>query len=571
VDVLLSLPIANVGWRWHDDIIRSWELDGETGAETQDYPIAAMTRSDGSAGLGIALDPLLPVNYRLGFEPKGHRLYLRLKLGLAPDHKLKGRAPFSFMLAAVDPDWGMRELLAKWYRAFPAAFERRATKEGGWLFAIAPPELPNPQDYGYYEGNPAHAEFNEQHGIVTCPYVIPGQRSITRLEALPASYEEAMAAFERYDPSVGTFGPQVKELITNCRVIAPDGRYPIRIRDDVGADIKPKNPINMVVFSTNPDPDLMADQDKLNVGKYTLDQISTMIAGEPRIGGIYVDSCAGWVARYLNLRRDHFAYADYPLTYEEETGRVGIMGATSVVEFLKGLGELLHREGRVVFPNISSGRRFCWYYFFCDVCGLEGRQHDLVSMAFFRSTAYHKPTLRLDYLGLLGTETALSTREGIEEYFKNCIAYGVYPSIGRRADEAYERFRGLFDAYMPPLRTIGAAGWEPVTLARLEGGEGAVIERFGPAQGKVYFTVYNPTDEAIAPRATVDEATLGAGVGPARDLVTGESLALDEPLNLQPGRLMAIEIELVRRQGLSDTAGPEMGCTSRPVWPDRSC
>ncbi len=471
-------------------------------------------------------------------------MYLRLRLGLAPDHKLKGRAPFSFILAAVDPRWGMRDLLATWYRAFPAAFERRAMKEGDWLFAIAPPKVPNPQDYGYYEGGAQYADFNEQHGILTCPYVIPGQRSITRLEAMPGSYEEAMEAFERYDPSVGTFGPQVKELITNCRVIAPDGRYPIVIRNDVGADIKPKNPINMVVFSTNPDPDLMSDQGKLNVGQYTLDQVSRMIATEPRLGGIYVDSCGGWVARYLNLRRDHFPYADYPLTYEEETGRVGIMGETSVVEFLKGLGELLHPEGRVVFPNISSGRRFCWYYFFCDVCGLEGRHHDLTSMVFFRTMAHHKPALRLDYLGLMGKETVLSTREGIEEYFKNCIAYAVYPSIGRRADEAYERFRDLFDTYMPPLRTIGAAGWEPVTLARLEGGEGAIIERFGPAAGKVYFTVYNPTDEAMAPTVTVDEAALSVGIGPARDLVTGVSVALDKPLNLQPRQLMILELEL---------------------------
>jgi hypothetical protein len=540
VDVLFELPIAAEGWRWHDDILSATELDGETSIETGDYPLAAVTRADGSAGLGIALDPELPVDFRLGFDPERRRMYLRLKMGVSPDHKLQGRAPFSFIIAPVDGAWGMRDLLATWYRAYPTAFERRAKKEGCWLFAIAPTKVPNPQDYGYYEGS-RDTNFVVEHGIVPCPYVIPGQRSITRLESLPANYDEAMAAFDAYDPSVGTHGPQVKEIIENCRVMTPDGLYPIRIRDDVGADIKPKNPINMVVFSTNCDPDLLADEGKLNVGQWTLDVVARLIANEPRIGGIYVDSAAGWVARYLNVRRDHFRYADYPLTYLEETGGLAIDGRFSVVEFLRALGEQLHPDGRLVFPNLSCRPQHFWSYFACDVCGLEGRDHDIQSMVFFRSMAYHKPTLRLDYLGLMGKERPLSTREGMEDYFKNCIAYGVYPSIGRRADEAYERFGDLFDAYMPALRAIGAAGWEPITHARLTGGAGALIERFGPSDGEVYFTIYNPTDEAMSPAVVVDEAVLGLGLGAARDLVTGEAVALDAPLSLAPRQLMIVE------------------------------
>ncbi len=345
LDVLFELPIATEGWRWHQNILSATDLDGETSIETADYPLAAVTRADGSAGLGIAMDPELPVDFRLGFDPERHRLYLRLKMGVSPDAKTPGRARFSFMLAPVDPAWGMRDLLATWYRTYPAAFERRAMREGCWLFAIAPTKVPNPQDYGYYEGS-QDTDFVVEHGIAACPYVIPGQRSITRLESMPASYDEAMKAFDAYDPSVGNQGPQVKELIENCRVMTPDGFYPIRIRDDVGADIKP-------VFSTNCDPDLMADEGKLNVGRWTLDVVRRLINQEPRIGGIYVDSAAGWVARYLNVRRDHFPYADYPLTYVEETGELAIDGRFSVVEFLRGLGDLLHPEG--LGRSASSG------------------------------------------------------------------------------------------------------------------------------------------------------------------------------------------------------------------------
>jgi len=542
VDLLFKLPIAPEGWLWHDDILQTQELTLDTAIETE-YLLTAVTGTDGSPGVGIALDPELPVGYQIGFDPERYGMYLRLKLGLSPDHKLQGTAPFSFIIAPVDGQWGMRDLLATWYEAFPAAFERRAMKEGSWLFAIPPPQVPNPQDYGYYEGS-RDTDFVVEHGIVPCPYVIPGQRSITRLESMPASYEEAMAAFDAYDPSVGTFGPLVKEQIANCRVMTPDGKYPIRIRDDVGADIKPEKPINMVVFSTNCDPDLMADQDAVTIGRSTLETVQRITGNDPRIGGIYVDSGAGWVARYLNIRRDHFPDSDYPLTYDEETGFVGIMGKGSVVEFLRGLGAILHPGGRVVFPNIGCTRRVPWYYAASDVCGLEGRVHDLTSMAYFRSMAYHKPTLRLEYMTVVSRDTAIAGREGMEEYFKNCIAYAVYPSVGRHADRAYEMYQDLYDTYMPPLREIGAAGWEPVPHATVEGSDGPVIERFGPSDAGMYFTIYNPTDEARTVRATVDYEALTVEATAATDLVSGEAVDLSQALEMAAGQLMIVKMTL---------------------------
>ncbi len=541
VDVLFTLPVEAQGWRWHDDILSATDLTADTGVVTSDYPLAAITRQDGATGLGLALDPKLPVDFRLGFDPARHRFYLRVKLGLSPDHKLRGRAPFSFLIAAVDPAWGMRDLLAHWYRHYSEAFVRRANTEGMWLFAIEPPKVPNPQDYGYYEGNPAHARFNAQYGIVTCPYIIPGQRTMRPLERMPADYEEAMAVFEAFDPATAPEGPVLKDLIINCRVMTVDGRYPIRIRDDFGADIKPAKPVPMVVFSTNPDPELPAP----NVGQYTLAQVKTMIQNEPLIGGIYVDSCAAWVARYRNVRRDHFATADFPLVYDDDTGALAIDGRFSMVEFLRALGEQLHPEGRVVFPNLSTGRGHCWTYFAADVCGLEGRRHDPASLAFFRTMAGTKPALRLDYLAVNDQPTPLSTRAGLEEYFRNCATWGVYPSIGRRCAEVYQEHRDLFEAYLPALKALGAAGWQPVPHARIEGAPKVIVERFGPTQGQVYLTVLN-LGEQQSGALTVDWQALGAtGVGSARELLTGARVDLDQPLSLGAGKLMVLQLDLL--------------------------
>ncbi|MCD6360022.1 MAG: hypothetical protein J7M38_04095, partial [Armatimonadetes bacterium] len=233
---------------------------------------------------------------------------------------------------------------------------------------------------------------------------------------------------------------------------------------------------------------------------------------------------------------------DFPLTYEDDTGRLAIDGRFSVVEFLRGLGEVLHPGGRVVFPNMSCSRRVAWYYFVSDVCGLEGRHHELPLLAFFRSMAHHKPALRLDYLEVMGHRTAISDAEGMEEYFRNCATYGVYPSIGRRCDEAYERYRDLFEAYMPALRAIGAAGWEPVTHARFEGAREVIVERFGPARGRLYLTVHNPGDQEVSGGLLVDAGALGVTGGKtARDLLSGETVQLDR-MSLSAHQLMVLEM-----------------------------
>jgi len=132
----------------------------------------------------------------------------------------------------------------------------------------------------------------------------------------------------------------------------------------------------------------------------------------------------------------------------------------------------------------------------------------------------------------------------MEEYFRNCTTYGVYPSIGRRCDEAYETHRDLFEAYLPALRAIGAAGWHPVTHARLDAAAGVIMERFGPAEGKLYFTVHNPGEEGAGGQLHVDWDALGArSTNEARDLLTGDKVDLAS-LSLPSRSMMVLEVDL---------------------------
>jgi len=533
VDILFKLPLGTKDLVWWDDIVERRDIEPPQVYLVKGLTFGCVTRKDGKDGVGIGLSPDIPCVFEMGCNPSGV-FYVRIKYALSPLTKSKQRAKFSFSIFRVDGRWGLRDAARHYYKAYPKAFERRATKEGMWLFAIPTQKVPNPKDYAYHECGVNYAEIDEKLGILTFPYIIPGQRSLTRLPKLPADYDEAMKTFEEFKQRPGDhWGDDLVGMIKHCRVMSADGTFPIRIRDDVGADVLPKNPINMIVFSVNCDPDLFADKDVSTVGKFELAKVRRLLKEHPLIDGIYIDSGSGWVSRYLNFRRDHFPYVDVPLTYNPASGMAAIDGRFCVYEFLKALGDILHPSGRLVFPNLGCTYRVPWHYYVCDVCGLEGRAVDLRSMRYFRTMAYHKPALRLDYIVLLGRERPLATREGLETYFERCTSLGIYPSIGRYCDKTYKKFPDLYKTYMPILRQLGAAGWEPVTHARCSA-DGVAVERFGPRGGKLFFTIYNETDKPVRAGIEIDLQSLGLKkVTSAGELVRGGSVPASPKIEIE--------------------------------------
>ena len=322
-------------------------------------------------------------------------------------------------------------------------------------------------------------------------------------------------------------------MMQNCASHDATGRPYIVRRDNVGADVLPKNPIYNVVYSVNCDPDLFDDRDALTVGKFELDLIESMLERNPKLDGIYLDSVRGWVSRYPNFRREHFRYVDYPLSYHPRTGRLMAPGWLHTYEFMAELQKRLSPNGKVVFPNIGNNRRNPFFYFVCDVIGLEGglRGGPFESqLNFYRTLSYHKPVLVMDYLEVIGRPTRHATREGFERFWKWCALYGCHPSIGRTCVEAYERFGDVYRRFREPLKKLGAAGWEPVTHATV--GPDIRVERFGNAETGLYFTLLNPTGEAKKATLEIDVAALGLAKSyVATDLLSGKEIAA-RPIDL---------------------------------------
>jgi len=543
IDLVLKLPVhlADDAVIWRD--ITTGVPVAESGhVEMTSYPWLSVT-GDGW-GLGLGIDGHYPARQSILYDPDEGLLHARIKLGIIHDAKphLQGRVPFGFAIMPVDPAWGGRDAAARYYAAYPDLFEARPHREGLWMFGGNRVErVPNPEDFSYYEGPATLPDYMREAGVLAAPYIIPNQRALTRLLKLPADYDEAMALLASEDPEAdGWGGTGSREIIRGSAIVGPDGQFPITIRDDIGADFKPDPPIYNVVFPVSPDPDLPS-------GAEEMARIRTL-AEMPDVGGVYTDSGSAWSARFLNFRADHFPYADLPLTYDDETGRVAIFGKSPPVEHWHAMAEILHPVGKVVFPNLGHAMADPWSWFAVDICGSEQGSTHTEFLNYSRTLAHHKPVLFLGYLQLMGRDTFLAEREGFLDHVRRCALMGIMPSIAIREGylEFYERDGDIYRLYIPIIKQLSAAGWEPVTHATVDAGS-VRVERFGPAEGTVHFTVLNEGADTDECTLHMDLPALGAaGMGAVTELVTGDQLPsrAEVALQLDAGELAVVAVEL---------------------------
>jgi len=233
----------------------------------------------------------------------------------------------------------------------------------------------------------------------------------------------------------------------------------------------------------------------------------------PNLDGIYVDSLGAW-GSYRNHRREHFAASRVPLSYDPNTGRPVIPNRFTLLEFLWELGDELHARDKLLFANgLHPDRRF--HFFTLDVMGVEGHGR----MEQKRVMAYQKPFLLLVY-------NIHDDAAKMEHYYHLATLYGIYPSFANmrvyETPEMYAPVRALNDRFVPALRAITGAGWQPIPHARASDPE-VWLERWGPgSNGEVYLTVYNSADEERACTLTIDAASLR---------LTAAALRLDDRLS----------------------------------------
>jgi hypothetical protein len=171
-------------------------------------------------------------------------------------------------------------------------------------------------------------------------------------------------------------------------------------------------------------------------------------------------------------------------------------------------------------------------------------------MSMWRTLSGKKP-----YLLLMNTDYASFGTNYVDRYFQRSLFYGMYPSMfSRNAAENpywqnptwYNRDRPLFKRYLPVIKQVAEAGWQPVTLGTC-GNTNILVERFGPApDGAVFFTLFN--DSTTTQTATLSTTLDPAGTADRRaalDLLSGvrlEPSGAGWPVQLAPQTATAIKV-----------------------------
>jgi hypothetical protein len=445
--------------------------------------------------------------------------------------------------------WGFRAALQKYYDLFPQQFAKRVASEGIWMPFTDIAKVPGFEDFGFafQEGAP-NVAFDDQHGIASFVYVEPMSHWLAMPRDVPRTYEGALSVLNK--DLAGARGKQAAEMAAatlTSGIETTDGRLQFRVEKAPWCDGG--------VFSLSPDPDI-ATNAAHPFNKAMVMQESTAAAfkrNEPRqappvyqpstlnyqltagLDGVYLDSLE-MAAGELNYRREHFRTASVPLVFDRE-GRPCQLMIFNTWTFERAIAAEMHTRGKLLFANAVLAE-FSFPAPQLDVLGIEvnwlrqgayAPDSDAV-MSFRRALCRQKP-----YCLLMNTDFSRFTPEMVERYFQRCLCYGIWPSFfdeeaaskdpyWASAKKWYERDRPLFKKYIPLLRRLTTAGWQPLTHASCDNSR-ILVERFGPeADGTVFLTLLNDTADTQSGTVTADLKPLGLKPpASARELVSGNA------------------------------------------------
>lgn len=525
--------------------------------ERNDVPLAAL--ADAHHGVALAIPPDAPRVFGLAGSPAG--LAVKFYLGTSPaTRQFPNRATFDFIISPAEPGWGFRSALQRYYALFPDYYTPRLPQEGYFMFQMADRTPPNVAEYGFdlveMQKGPkvvdAALARDDANGISSFPYTIVGQREIKFLPALPADYDGAIDVLQHWtfaepanhpatkENTVNLGDLHLKDEVENSGIKTSDGRLSLVLRHTVWGG-------NSITFRVNPNPYLFADEGRVTVGSLALQVARSWHFAHPSFDGTYVDSLgANWPA-VLNYRRDHFAYAQYPLTVDS-AGRVALQNTISHYEYIEALRRIMHSQGKLVLgngvyayksrnnpapkleqqkldgelteyvsataaaehyrPGTKVGRFFCGALL--DLASSEaGIEATIERCRDARTIMGPKPYAFLNYQWHDGDRVA--------EYINKSLAYGIYATVTKDffhdveyygAADGYDRDRAITTWAIKLLRRLNHAGWQPVTHARVEAADAVACERFGRS-GEVYLTLYNDSPTEQRPVVALETAALG--------------------------------------------------------------
>lgn len=524
--VRYEVPLALTEDVFQSDLSQSVIIGKDKSGLGTVYPLGALTGKEG--GLALAIPPSFPTCFGVKGSPQG--LAIEFYLGVVPDTvAFPNSARFEFYIFPAEAKWGFRSALATYYATFPEFYKRKFEGAGFWNW-----QEKGDIDYALnlfrYQGIPRGRTFqqdldrNKRLGLLTFDYVIVGQREIRDLPTLPKNYEEVIAELARLsatwkeDPKA--FAQKnahwrdrdLPLLIESSAVTEADGNFRFRARETTWGK-------NSLTFTINPNPDLFKDKDIPTVGATTLETIRGWYANDP-IDGIMIDSLGNQWPSTLNFRKDHFPYARYPLTFDEE-GRVALHNQVSHYEFVESLRHLSDENHKLLFANGITR------YASPQPEHYNGKENGRFFLAALLDTAGREITATLDrdvlefFRACMGTKlfTVLLYKwndpHEVKRQMNRALVYDVFAGPLRcflddvsylKSQDGYFRDKDLLEWFVAQARTLHEAGWQPVTYATTDRPEVA-IERYGEGD-VVYFAISNFGFAPVEAEVRIDLAAL---------------------------------------------------------------
>ncbi len=551
VTLYLALPVGK-GWRWWDSIsVGRSDVDerGEfanletgrdygLGGEHSKYPLGVIAHPE-RGGLVLALRMDEPVVHRIRYNPRLGLFYVALDFGLTPGARHAGRplseAPFRFLVYRSDPAWGMRSALQRYYDQFPQFFTKRVNREGAWTcwgHAKDKPELTAAGaaiDWGPYWLE--QGRYSNEHGLLTLFYLCSEyyeqsmgdhDRSPTpeeaweRVRGLAGGDEAELAKVEKlYHPRIGgghllmvgmdfyrrdhTTRDYLREI---ARATVASVAHDVEGRPVGTVEKQPwiGDSHRAAAYTCNLDPDLPGGKGRFNTDLVLDYGFRAWEEQGVRPDGLALDIFG---ARGVNYRREHFPYADVPLSFSTQDHRPVLVNVFTSIEWLREVAASLREKGRVVMANSGSAGFLSFAAPYLDILGSETAA--FADPDFARAVAYRKTLADLPY----GPQP--------EPQVAAHLLHAVFPGEG--SDLA------LLGRYTPVLRDLSAAGWEPITDVRVLP-EVVRVERYGSG-AKVWLVLHNPTGAGVAAELRLEGALAAAKRG-WRRWRDGRSVEVDE-------------------------------------------
>jgi len=565
VTLIFALPIDAIEWHWADDIRHNRVIEGQgefikltavhcgaTGTMSL-YPLGAIWSERG--GLAMAIDMGKPAQYRIGYHAGTKQLFIAYDFALVPDtEQFPAGADFRFVLYRFEPQWGFRAAFQKLTQMYPEYFVVRSREQGLWMPFTDVSTVEGWEDFGfrYHEGN-NNVKWDDAHGVLSFRYTEPMTWWMRMPKELPRTMAEAVRW--RNQLAQGAREPERQMAqVSNLAAMSDESGQPcLLFRNEPWC--------NGAVWSLNPNPRLPVSGGEQNAATVHWNEKSQErlygAAAKGQLDGEYLDSLEGYVTADLNFRREHFRATTVPLTFSSDSKQPALFKGLAVYEYTRWFCDQVHRLGRLTFAN-GVPYRFTYLCPWLDVLGTEtdwvrnGKYHPASDeqMSLWRTMSGGKP-----YLLLMNTDYDVFTSDMVERYFQRSLFYGMFPGMfSHNAAENpywqnpkwYNRDRPLFKKYLPLIKRVAEAGWQPVTEAGCDNSR-IFIERFGSGQTEgLYLTLLNDTDAKQQGILRVNAAGLGLqGPISGRELISGMPLngTASWQIELQPQEVKLLELK----------------------------